>query len=134
MNEMFAKITYKDINDKVQSGIIAIPKDIISKQNNYRESVESLALNITDDGFIWIDKDTMIPYNRILEIKCIGEDGRIVNSAKKEIEWICNKEEKNSEMPKPPPNRLIKESDDGSKEEKKPVKIVKINRFFRGKQ
>ena len=75
--ERYVKIIFEQPDEKNTKKIITYSfKDDYNEDFSYEENVDRLAGIAFDEGGMWIDKETIIPYHRICAFICCKKSNR----------------------------------------------------------
>ena len=77
------KIRYKDHRDKVVESTRSFDKEEYDDSMSYKENVGTLVVRLYDEGGIWINKITIIPFHRILSVTCVPSEEKKYQQPKK---------------------------------------------------
>jgi len=70
----YVDILYKDEGDNLKRVRVPFVENEYNESDDYRENVENMALIIAEEGAFWADDKTIVPYHRVVQIRCVLED------------------------------------------------------------
>jgi len=64
----YLKVVYKSPKDILTEAIIELPLDDYFNKTTYKEHIDNVMTDIFDEGGVWINASTVIPFHRILAL------------------------------------------------------------------
>jgi len=62
------KVIYKTPDDKIVTSVIPF-NDMYEEEISYRENMEKVVFAALDEGGVWVDSETIVPFHRICYFK-----------------------------------------------------------------